>query len=152
MHIKKSYIEMLGFFVAISMLGPFSGCGKAPQVTTQAAPQTIMPTLTCTVISTPSGSTITCPDGTTTTVSNGTNGLNGLDGTQITVVQFCSPSFVPSYPNTFTEVGLCINNQLFGVYSQNGGFLAKLPPGSYSSNGIGVSCTFTIGNNCSVSN
>jgi hypothetical protein len=83
---------------------------------------------------------------------NGQNGQNGSPGTVITPVQFCSPGFVPSYPNSFPEYGLCIDNVLYGVYSQNGGFLAKLPPGSYSSNGINASCTFTITAGCGVSN
>jgi hypothetical protein len=39
---------------------------------------------------------------------------------------------------------------MYGVYSDNGGFLSELPPGEYSSDGINASCSFTIGANCSV--
>jgi hypothetical protein len=75
-------------------------------------------------------------------------GPQGADGTSITVVKFCSQT--ASYPSTFPEVGLCINGSLFAVYSTNGGFLALLPNGTYSSNGVGSSCTFTV-NGCTVS-
>lgn len=80
----------------------------------------------------------------------GIPGLNGADGTQITLVQLCS-GFVPSYPSTFPEVAECVNGSLYGVYSANGGFLVYLPPGSYSSNGINASCTFNVLPNCQVS-
>lgn len=114
------------------------------------------------------GSLIYCDDGTGSVVLNGTNGLNGQDGAQgqtgatgatghdgvpgtiITTVQFCK-GFTQSYPNTFAESGVCINNVMYGVYSANGGFLAELPPGTYSSNGINSSCNFTLTANCGVS-
>lgn len=82
--------------------------------------------------------------------TNGTNGANGTNGTVITTVQFCAPSFVSSY-GVFPEIGLCIDDQMIGVYSANGGFLAPLPSGNYSSNGINASCTFTIHPHCVVS-
>lgn len=94
------------------------------------------------------GSLITCTDGTSSLVLNGTNGhdgtngVNGSSGTVITPVQFCSG--VPSYPSVFAESGVCIAGVMYGVYSANGGFLAMLPNGTYSSNGINSSCTFTI--------
>jgi len=84
------------------------------------------------------------------TGATGAAGQNGTNATPITFVQFCS-GFTPSYPNTFPEYGLCVNNVMYGVYSANGGFLAELPPGEYSSDGINASCTFTIGQNCQVS-
>lgn len=89
---------------------------------------------------------------------NGTNGSNGLDGavgpkgedgTVITPIQFC-PNVVPTYPSTFPESGLCINGNIFAVYSANDGFLALIPPGVYSSNAIGSSCTFTVLANCQI--
>lgn len=98
------------------------------------------------------GSLITCPNNTSSVVLNGASGNNGSDGmpgTVITPVQFCT-GFTQSYPSTFAESGLCVAGTLYGVYSENGGFLAELPPGQYSSDGINSSCTFTIGNNCSV--
>lgn len=78
----------------------------------------------------------------------GPQGPAGANGTVITTVQFC-PGTV-SYPTTFPEFGLCINNTIFGVFSANGGFLAELPPGVYNSNAVGSSCTFTIGTNCKI--
>lgn len=79
--------------------------------------------------------------------SNGSQGPSGQDGTVITVVQFCQ-GVAPSYPSTFPESGLCINGNLYGVYSANDGFLALLPPGAYNSNAIGSNCNFTILPNC----
>lgn len=95
--------------------------------------------------------------------TDGTNGQNGAQGPQgnpgapgtpgtvVTPIQLCPASFVPTYPSTFPEYALCINNQLYGVYSANDGFLALLPPGQYHSNGINASCTFTIEPNCVIS-
>ena len=92
------------------------------------------------------GLIVSCTNGSAAVVVNGTNGTNG---TVITPIQFCT-NFTQSYPNTFAESGICINNTMYGVYSANGGFLAELPPGTYSSDGINASCTFTIGQNCTV--
>lgn len=78
----------------------------------------------------------------------GNQGPAGTDLNNISMVKFCSET--PSYPSSFPEYGLCMNNQLWGVYSDHGGFWALLPPGTYSSNGINSSCTFTIGTNCSI--
>lgn len=82
---------------------------------------------------------------------NGTNGADGKDaapGTIVQSVQFCSG--VTSYPAKFNEVGFCVAGKLYAVYSANGGFMAEIPPGTYSSNGINSSCTFTVGLNCQV--
>jgi hypothetical protein len=73
---------------------------------------------------------------------NGNNGKNGLDAQGIGVVQFCPGT--PAYPSTFLEVGLVINNKVYGVYSTNGGFLTYLPPGNYTSNAVGSTCNFTL--------
>ena len=81
---------------------------------------------------------------------DGINGADGSPGTVITVVQLCPANYVATYPTIFPESALCIGNKLYGVYSANGGFLAELPSGVYSSNGINASCTFTIGNDCAV--
>jgi hypothetical protein len=106
-------------------------------------------------VATPNGgSLISCTDGTSSVVLNGSNGADGTDGspgTVVTPMQFCPSSFVQSYPSTFAESGICIDNVMYGVYSANGGFLAALPPGQYSSDGINASCTFTIGANCQIS-
>jgi hypothetical protein len=79
----------------------------------------------------------------------GIPGPTGQDGTQITVVQFC-PNDTPSYPSTFPEVGVCIDNQLYAVYSTHGGFLALLTPGIYNSNAVGSNCDFTVLPNCQI--
>jgi hypothetical protein len=73
----------------------------------------------------------------------GLQGAAGLNGTTITVVQFC-PGVTPVYPSTFPETGLCINGTIYAVYSANDGFLTSLPNGVYDSNAIGSSCTFTV--------
>jgi len=80
---------------------------------------------------------------------DGQQGPAGADGTVITVVQFC-PNHTPNYPSTFPEFGLCIEGQLYAVYSTNGGFLALIPPGTYSSNAVGSACTFTVSAGCVV--
>lgn len=67
----------------------------------------------------------------------------------LTPIQLCTGA-VPSYPSTFPEYAFCINNNLYAVYSANDGFLTILPPGSYHSNAIGSSCTFTVLANCQV--
>jgi hypothetical protein len=72
-----------------------------------------------------------------------------MPGTIVQPIQFCSGT--PIYPSTFPEVGFCINNQLWAVYSANGGFLTLIPPGQYSSTGINSSCTFTVGPDCVIS-
>lgn len=130
----------------------------------------------CKVNKTSNGVVITCPDGSSSTVSNGTNGsngaqgiqgatgdtgatglqgdvgpqgiagTNGLNGSTITMVTFCTGS--TSYPSEFNEIGFCIDNNIYAVYSANDGFLSYIPPGAYSSNGINSSCTFTVSANC----
>ena len=84
------------------------------------------------------------------TGATGASGTNGTNGTVITPIQFCE-NFTPTYPSSFPEYGLVINGVVYGVYSQNGGFLAELPPGEYSSDGINASCNFTINANGTVS-
>lgn len=136
-------------------------------------------TVTAISVSSPApngGSLISCPDGSNSLVlngtngSNGTNGTNGTDGTNgadgsdgatgapgaagtpgtvVTSVQFCPGT--NSYPSTFPEIGFCIDNSLYAVYSANDGFLTELSPGAYNSNAIGSSCNFTVGPNCQVS-
>ncbi len=57
----------------------------------------------------------------------------------------------PSYPSVFVEYAICVQDQLYGVYSANGGFLSLLPPGAYYSNAIGSACDLTVGPHCAVS-
>lgn len=77
----------------------------------------------------------------------GASGTNGADGQPATVVPLCPG--VSNY-GAFVEVGLCINNQLYGVYSANGGFLTLLAPGNYTSNAIGSACSLIVVANCAV--
>jgi len=79
--------------------------------------------------------------------ATGPQGPQGADGQIATVVKLCPGA--PSYGH-FIEVALCINNKLFGVYSANGGFMTELPPGNYSSSGIGSACNLTVLPNCVV--
>lgn len=98
------------------------------------------------------GSLIQCPDGSQSLVLNGTNGENGAAGTPgtlVTSVQFC-PNDTPSYPSSFPEVGFCIDDNLYAVYSANGGFMTKILPGNWTSNAVGSSCNFTVSANCTV--
>lgn len=97
------------------------------------------------------GVLLTCSNGSTviTNGASGATGSQGQPGESLQVVQFC-PGVDPVYPSTFPEVGVCLDGNIYGVYSANGGFLSELPPGTYNSNGINASCTFTIGENCSV--
>ncbi len=83
------------------------------------------------------------------TGAQGPKGDAGQAGSVVTPVQFC-PNIKAAYPSYFPESGLCINNHMYGVYSANGGFLALLPPGRYSSDGINASCAFEILVNCEV--
>ena len=80
---------------------------------------------------------------------NGTDGKDGSNGSTMIPVQFCK-GVTPSYPSTFPELGLCFNGDLYGVYSANGGFMVYMPPGTYYSNGINASCTFTVSADCKV--
>ena len=97
---------------------------------------------------TPNGGTLlSCPDGTSSLILNGSN---GTAGTLITPIQFCPGT--TTYPTTFSEVGFCIDNTLWAVYSLNGGFMTEIVPGTYSSNGVNSSCTFIVSPNCTVSN
>lgn len=80
----------------------------------------------------------------------GKDGTNGADGTTITLVQLCPG--IPVYPSKFIEVAFCINDQLYAVYSQNGGFETLLPPGTYGSNGINASCNFVVAAHCVITN
>lgn len=82
--------------------------------------------------------------------AQGPQGPAGTPGTVVTAVQLCPATFTPVYPTEFPESALCVGGNLYGVYSANGGFLAELPPGQYSSDGINASCTFTIEANCVV--
>lgn len=79
----------------------------------------------------------------------GEDGKDGKDSNPIVTVSLC-PGDQPSYPSSFPEYGVCIDNQLYAVYSVNGGFFALIPPGTYQSNAVGSHCTFKVLENCQV--
>lgn len=81
---------------------------------------------------------------------DGAAGRDGVDATPITVVKLCPG--VTVYPSKFVEVAFCIGGELFGTYSQNGGFSTEMPPGTYGSNGINASCNFTVLPGCGIQN
>jgi hypothetical protein len=77
----------------------------------------------------------------------GPAGLNGTDAS-IGIVPLCPG--VSNY-GTFVEIALNINDDLYAVYSANGGFMTYLAPGAYLSNGIGSACNFTVNTDGTVS-
>jgi hypothetical protein len=83
------------------------------------------------------------------TGATGPQGAAGADGQPARVVTLC-PGTTNYSQRVFIETALCINNRLFGVYSQNSGFLTEFPPGNYSSNAIGSACSLTVHANCVV--
>jgi hypothetical protein len=80
----------------------------------------------------------------------GVPGLAGADGTIVRTVKLCPGETV--YPSVFVEEALCINGDLYAVYSANGGFLTRLAPGNYSSNAIGSRCNLQVLSNCEIRN
>ncbi len=81
----------------------------------------------------------------------GIQGIPGLNATPVTFVELCG-SCTGNYPSVFPEYGECVQGQLYGVYSANGGFWSLLLPGNYSSDGINCSCNLHIAVNCVVTN
>jgi hypothetical protein len=142
-----------------------TGCKPIDIKGSQGTPGATVPVLTAPATS------LQCSNGgmqvtvgtTITVICNGLNGLTGQTGAtgstgatgaagtdaSIQVVTFCPG--VTTYPSAFLEVGLIINGNLYGVYSLNGGFLSELPPGNYTSDGVGASCNFTVNPDLSIS-
>lgn len=80
----------------------------------------------------------------------GAAGPRGADGTSVTPRQFCTAQS-GSYPGSFPEYGLCINDELYAVFWSGGNsWLAKLYPGTYVSTATGLACTFTVAAHCMV--
>ena len=95
----------------------------------------------CSVTADSTGTTIICPDGSKSFIANAPN---------ISVVQFCSGT--TTYPTSFPEQGLCINNDLYAVYwDGHNAWLTEVAPGHYSSTSSNVPCTFDVLNNCTIS-
>jgi hypothetical protein len=80
--------------------------------------------------------------------STGPQGDPGENGTEVTVKQFCPGT--THYPDTFCEVGFCVNGKLYATYSTHGGFSTEIAPGDYRSNGLNCSCDFTVTSNCGI--
>jgi hypothetical protein len=82
----------------------------------------------------------------------GRDGVDGKDGqdAEVSIVKLCPG--VTTYPSKFVEIAFCFDGKLYGTYSANGGFSTELPPGNYTSTGIGSSCNFKIKANCVVEN
>lgn len=54
-----------------------------------------------------------------------------------------------SYPSSFPEYGLCIDNVLYGVFWMNGSaWLGEIAEGRYRSTSSSVKCNFTVKPNC----
>lgn len=81
------------------------------------------------------------------TGATGAQGAAGTNATPTTIVNLCPGT--TTYPGVFVEIGFCINSQLYAVYSSPV-FLTLVPPGTYSSQGLGSACSLTVGPNCTV--
>lgn len=74
---------------------------------------------------------------------DGSNGTNGQDGNSVVPVKFCNAE--TTYPSSFPEYGLCINNALYAVYwDKTNSWLAKIANGTYQSTATGLQCTFDV--------
>lgn len=124
--------QMLLVAVIVTLSVTTQGCGKAPKGDTGVAGKDGQSTVGATGSQGPVGP----------------QGAPGVDAHPVTVVKLCPATTV--YSTTFTEVAFCIDGSLYAVYSANGGFESLIPPGTYSSNGINSSCTFTVHANCEV--
>ena len=162
---KLTYDElyMIGVFMLLALVAiliAFTACVRGPQgvqgiqgeagitpvVTTQPASYNDCP-FGGTEVTINNNITIICNGDTGAVGPQGPSGSPGTNGTVVNIIQLC-PGFTPTYPSSFPEVALCIDNQLYGVYSANDGFLSLLTPGTYTSDGINASCTLTILPNC----
>lgn len=128
----KKLILISLLFLSCGQNQPASFSNGGGCSTSQLTPSSVLPN---------GGAIIQCSNGSSSLISN---------GTLILPVQFCPGTTI--YPSTFVEQGFCINNELWAVYSLNGGFLTLIPPGNYSSNGINSSCNFQVLANCLVIN
>lgn len=81
--------------------------------------------------------------------ANGVNGTNGADANPVTTVQFCpGPT---TYPSSFPEQALCLQNELYAVMWMGGqAWLSKVVPGHYATTSTGPVCSFTVSANCQV--
>lgn len=97
------------------------------------------------------GVVITCNGVAGTNGHDGAAGAAGRDATPVTAVQFCS-NYTTTYPVSFPEFGLCVNNNIYGVYwDGENSWLSQIPAGLYMSTATGAPCTFTVAANCHIS-
>ena len=141
------YVSLILLVVLFLVIGCSSGFNGVNGVNGNSCTAT---TVGAVVLPPNGGLQIQCPGQNALFVSNGANGNTGLDGTQISTVQFCPGA--TSYPSEFNEIGICIGGNIYAVYSANDGFLTQIVPGSYNSNAIGSSCNFTVLPNCVIQN
>jgi hypothetical protein len=156
------YLSLTGILI----LGSLEACMRlkqAPGANGVNGHTPVVTTSPATYDECPNGGVEVTVDGTNTTdICNGAQGnvgpqgpvgapgSPGLNAQPVTLIQLCPG--IPTYPSTFIEFGICLQGELYGVYSQNDGFLALLPPGSYTSDGINSTCNLTVLPNCEVTN
>jgi len=107
------------------------------------------PKKSCTVSQTEAVVTISCPDETKAIIPLPAN-VPPVNSPMVTTVQLCPGT--TSYPNSFPEQALCIDNQLFGVFfdGQNA-WLSLLAPGNYRSTSTTNPCSFAVVTGCQIS-
>jgi len=80
----------------------------------------------------------------------GPTGPQGASGASISTLEFC-PGYVTTYPSTFPEYGICIDNNIYAVfYDGKNAWLAEIVPGDYISTSTSAPCSFTVKENCVV--
>lgn len=97
------------------------------------------------------GTLITCGS-TPVLITNGAPGPQGQPGTPAvnpSPIQLCpGPT---TYPNSFPEFAFCFSGRLFAVmWDTHTAWEAEIVPGFYGSTSGSVSCSFTVGPNCSI--
>src|ERR1035437_2115892 len=127
---KEVFMKIIFLVLTISMLAACGGkTGDAGSIGATGAPG----------VSGPTGAT----------GPQGVPGTNGTNATPVTVVTLCPG--VSTYPSTFVEIALCLNNNLYAVLSEHDGFLTYLPPGKYESKALDSSCDLTVHPGCVIS-
>lgn len=65
-----------------------------------------------------------------------------------TTVKFCVGQ-TTSYPTSFPEYGLCLDNIIYGVFwDGHNAWWAQIPKGNYISTSTGLQCNFKVLDNC----
>ena len=134
---------MFFYILAGILLVMLAGCGqlKGQSGATGPAGAPGAPAKPCVVTIVTNGVQIACPGSAPETVYNGSS---------VAPVQFCQ-GIQTVYPNSFPEFGLCVSGTLYGVYYDGtNAWMAQIVPGVYKSTATGLQCTFSVGNNCEV--